>query len=426
MKITFVILGIVAIILYFAFKKKKAKPIPAIPAMPTGPIAASFQKKIDVPSVPEEHIVVINWKVFKKRYLPGLFPEPAAGDPNKTVNPGISSGWLFATWGAIFLILAVMIAGFYYGQTIKTTIETHFQDLTNNINTTLGISNKDFAAFKTDIESKLINAEQVNTQKIDKRLDEISKAQTNAELVLTERMKAYTTKVQFERVTENINPRLEANQSNIAKLQADLIATKASIKPYNDTDIKNQISSMRTEFEGRIRDLTIQAQATPIPTPMVSSIYITQESYMSGENDSVQIFGNQWVGQTYIPQRTIIIDKIRIRLQKVDLLAYGAITVGITQTDANGYPASGYLTSGLIQTASMTNTPNTYEADVDDILLNGSTTYLILIKAQGAPEAKISVMLANPGSAPGFMVANPGGVWQQYVNKDLMFELIRR
>jgi len=414
MKTILIIMGIVGIFLFFIFKKRKGKS--------------------DKPKQPS----IINWDVLKERYMPGLANPAKIQAKLAAPNPYMP----LITGMALLASLVLSAGSLAYANKVDVRLTRELGSINSGINSFTTAVKLDIKSLTDDYIAKLkpLTEDIEGLKKLSNKIDASDAAQTGTLANLktdimanTTRFREYakaadlaltaTTAFNNSQAIMDLKTSISKHESDLRLTQAGISALRDSYNPYNDSDLRALIQSAKQEIEA----LKTKINEVSNPAPVSSTIYVTQESYLSGENGSFNLFGNQQAGQTYTPVSSIIIDKIRLRLIRSDSSLWGSVEIGITRANASG-PITDFLTSGRIETTRINiGVPTTLEVDLDNIILNGGESYMLVIKVITAPEGKIGIMTADPGNAPGSMWgSNSAGQWQSFPTKDLVFEIIRR
>jgi len=114
-----------------------------------------------------------------------------------------------------------------------------------------------------------------------------------------------------------------------------------------------------------------------------SSSAQAQEAYTSGADNQELIYGNNWQAQTFTPQNTHDIARVRLQLAREQTTSY-TLTVMIQGTDANGNPDGNTLASGTYDTANIGDSAGWHDIDLtSSTTLTAGTKYAIVVKQDG-------------------------------------------
>lgn len=169
--------------------------------------------------------------------------------------------------------------------------------------------------------------------------------------------------------------------------------------------------------------LALPTEATA--TPPVES----WESYTTGADSDYEVYGNEWVSQTF----TITPESHSIK--QVRILAYregepGTVTISIKETDLSGLPIGDDLTSGTFDGDTITNSTSGawYGVVFTEDSLSYDETYAIVIRAE-AGDADNSLHVRYDGSTPSYTggsivtSSNAGITWVADTDSDILFEV---
>lgn len=154
----------------------------------------------------------------------------------------------------------------------------------------------------------------------------------------------------------------------------------------------------------------------------------TYESYTTGDDSLVQVYGVNWYGQTFTvdPQSHSIVD--------VRFLAYrvgtpSTVTVSIREVGDDGMPTGGDLTVGTLDGDALTTDTDGswYGVTLTETSLEYDETYAIVIRAEAGDGSNyLAVREDSTGAyADGQAITSSSGgiTWSADTGKDIMFEV---
>jgi len=117
----------------------------------------------------------------------------------------------------------------------------------------------------------------------------------------------------------------------------------------------------------------------PVFTPESESLLLF-EHYNTGDNDVNSVFDPKWEAQTFTPQISHIIKKVKVKIYRLNFP--GIVTVGIRATDAEGKPIGADLVSGTIDGNTFTTDSSGAWYDIDfgsETTLSSGVKYAIVL-----------------------------------------------
>jgi hypothetical protein len=152
------------------------------------------------------------------------------------------------------------------------------------------------------------------------------------------------------------------------------------------------------------------------------------ESYTTGDNQAVEVYGVHWYGQTFTvdPSSHSIVD--------VRFLAYrvgtpSTITVSIRDTGDDGLPAGDDLTSGTIDGDTITDSTagSWYGVSLTETSLSYGETYAICLRAEAGDDSNYLALREDSTGAYASgtaLTSSSGGItWSTDTGKDIMFQI---
>jgi len=151
----------------------------------------------------------------------------------------------------------------------------------------------------------------------------------------------------------------------------------------------------------------------------------------AGEDGTVNVWGNNWVAQTFIPSERYDITGVNILVSRTG--NPGNLTVSLRATAA-GAPSGGDLTSGFVDGDAVT-TDSDGEwvaiAFTDDYTLTAATSYAICVRSAGVNANNRINWFVDTGNgyANGSEYTNAAagvGAWNVVAANDMLFEILAR
>lgn len=151
------------------------------------------------------------------------------------------------------------------------------------------------------------------------------------------------------------------------------------------------------------------------------------ESYTTGDDTAVQVYGVNWYGQTFTisPQSHSIID-VRFLVYRVGTPS--TLTVSIRALSDNGFPIGDDLTSGILDGDALTNSTSGswYGATLTETSLEYDEQYAICFRAEAGDASNyIAIREDSTGAYSGGQAIDSvsGGItWTADTGKDIMFQ----
>lgn len=165
---------------------------------------------------------------------------------------------------------------------------------------------------------------------------------------------------------------------------------------------------------------SIEARLDSLENATTLSLF---EYYNTGDNDVNSVVDPKWEAQTFTPQISHIIKKVKIKIYRLGLP--GIVSVGIRATDAEGKPSGMDLVSGTIDGDTFTTDSVGAWYDIDlgsGTILSSGVKYAIVLGNSASGWARWRV--AVPSSYEGGTCAtsfDSGNTWVLCGN-DTMFE----
>lgn len=137
------------------------------------------------------------------------------------------------------------------------------------------------------------------------------------------------------------------------------------------------------------------------------------ERYNSGDNDVNSVVDPKWESQTFTPQTSHVIKKVRIKIYRLGLP--GIVSVGIKATDVEGKPSGADLASGTINGDGFTtnSTGDWYDIDLGSgASLSSGVKYAIVLgnNASGWARWKVNTH-SNYGGGNSLTSFDSGSTW---------------